>query len=414
MGRFLALLFSALLICQPVFAGAPPFPPGAYVSVNGAVLGKYLFKNGTGLGDSWIAGVSNGASIYSKAVNRGLSFRDRGSFAVAGTRSDQITAQIPAGVASGASFALIDQGINDCAQSVSEQTLENNEIINWNLLIAGGVLPIDMGMPPTNTAGNVTCYLQNEIWRSLWTYKHQIPKLDVYSPLATSTGSFQSGLNQDAVHYNTVGADIVAGVFTSNLQGVNPYKPPILALTDTGSQFYSPFINNAVSWGSVGNTALPSGWTGATNNCGSLLVVAGSPTDIDSPGSGQSFGNWMRCTISGAASLTGFQPTAVTLASLGWTVGDTLGYGFCIRWTDVSQGLTITVISSTQSGVAPIFQEKGGVNGENKCVYAQYVIPAGTTVMALAFQAIGTGYFEVSRPIVVDLTKVGQYNSVLP
>lgn len=409
MGRIFALLalfgFVTASYAQQLYGPLPK---------NNAGIRAGLFQQGIGIGDSWIAGVSNGASIFENAYQNYFPFLRVGNLAVAGTRSDQITTQIPTACATSATFALIDQGINDVAQSISEQTLENNEIINWNMLGGCGIQPIDMGMPPTNTAGNVPGYLLNEMWRSIYDYKHNIPKLDVYSALATNTGAFQSGLSQDAIHYNTVGSQIVSGIFASKVTSTSPFQPPVLAKTDTGSQFSSPFINSAVSFGGAGSTSLPSGWTQAGTACASLIVTAAASTDIAAPGNGQSFGNWMRCTISGAVSLSGFQPTAVSIASLGWSVGDTLAYGFCLRWSDSSQGLTITVSSSTQSGVSPIFQQKGGATGGNLCSYTQYVIPGGTVNMALQFQAIGTGYFEIKLPAVVNLTKLGQFNSLLP
>lgn len=405
---FLALAGIAGSLAQTAPNQDSGMVPNGVTVPSGTQVRSASFQDGAAAGDSEIAGVSNGASLYAKSLGRsGLQFRDHGNFAVAGTTTAQIAAQIPSVCASGAKFAAIDGGINDIVGAISEQTIENNLIANWNALRSCGVQPFDIGLFPTNTSGNVAAYMANETWRKLWTWKNRITHVDVYSALGTSTGAYQAGVNQDPIHYNTVGSAISADLFTSYITQPAKIAPPLLAATDTGSQMGS-FINNAVSFGGAGSTSLPANWFAIGAGC-TFVVTAAAPTDLGTGG----LGNWMRCTLSGAATNVGFNTQAVSLASLGWSIGDTIASGFCIRWVDSSQSLTVTVTNTAWAGYAPVFQQKGGTNGDNQCFYAEGVIPAGAVNVLLAFEATGTGYFEVARPTMVNLNKVGQYNSVL-
>lgn len=393
---FLVLL-SSLIGAQPGLAGMQ-YDPGQYFS---STLPTALFQLQplAAAGDSLVAGVDTGgsASVYSKAVFRGgYQLRNKGSFAVAGTRSDQIAAQIPLAAAAGAKLLVMDQGVNDIAQSVAETTLRSNVLGNFIAAKALGMTVIDLGLPPTNTTSNVPRYVAHEIWRKLWAAKNGVPHLDMWSPLATAAGAYQTGQYIDAVHYNTIGATIVGDKLRSLLD--NPFQttPPLLAMTDTGSDAGS-FVNNAVSFGGVQSGSVPSGWY-SYGTGGTYSVTAADAGD---------FGSWLRCAVSGGTNV-GFQAGAVTLASLGWSIGDKLAIAFKIRWSDAGRALTVTgqLLGASMSIGQPVYQNLGGASGDTYTVYAEGNIIGGTTISAL-FMASGTGYFEVSRPIVVNLTKLG-------
>jgi len=405
MKKLLTTLALALFPAS-AFANPPAIPPSAPVTSSG--VRSFGYQIGAAIGDSLIDGAANGASPYNFSLVDAFAFRSLGDFSVAGTRTDQILTQVPSACAVRPNFILADGGVNDIGQSVSESTIEANQIAIWSAISGCGAQPIDLGSPPTNNSGNVAGYVLNETWRRLYTWKHGIKHVDGYRSLANNTGAYQSGVNDDAIHWNTVGANIIGANITSALRTTAPYAPPLLAMTDTSSQQIG-FIDNAISFGGAGGTSLPSGWTTIGGGCASYYVTAAAPSDIGTGG----LGNWLRCTLSAAGSNVGFHYALGYLPSP-FAVGHSIAVGFCIRWVDASQSLTITAGITKFGGFTTMYQQKGGATGESQCWYGQGVIPSGATQIDFAFEATGTGYFEVAAPTMVDLTVLGQYHSLLP
>lgn len=346
-------------------------------------------------GDSLVVGAVQGGSPYNQAINRNAQqWANAGNFGVAGTRTDQILAQIATAAAAGASKLLINGGVNDIVQSVPEATLRINLIANWNRARALGVEPIDMGLPPTNTAGNVPRYVANEVWRKLYCYKNNIRHADIWPLLATGAGAYTAGLNTDAIHYNSVGAIAAEPAITSRLSNL-ANSPPLLAMTDTAADAVT-YMNNAVSFTDSNADGLANNWN-SLGAGGSYSITAADVGD---------FGLWQRCTIT-AGSSVGVSATAVTMASLGWSIGDKIATGFKIRWVDSSQALTVSAYhSGITVGNQPLFAETGNATGNSITIYHETTITAGT-VIGFNFFASGTGWFEFNRPIVVNLTKLG-------
>lgn len=353
-------------------------------------------------GDSLIAGAVNGGSPYYQAVRRAsLPYRDAGNFAVAGTRTDQIASQIPSAAAAGGSVLCMNGGVNDIAQSIAEGTLRANLIANWSAARALQMEPVSIGMPPTNTAGNVPRYVASEVWRKLYCRKNNIRHVDIWSVLATSAGAYQSGLFSDAIHYNSVGAIAAAARLASVLDSPTGRFPALLAMTDTGSDA-GGFIQNAISFTDTNADGVPDSWF--ASGAGGTYTV--QPADAGD------FGKWARCSLT-AGTNVGMTATAVTLASLGWSVGDRIAVAFRIRWTDASQALSVSCNTTgiTTSSTQNLFQETGGATGNSLTVYNEQVISGGTTIN-LAFFASGTGFFEINRPVIVNLTLLGFPNGV--
>lgn len=349
------------------------------------------------IGDSITAGSANGNSYYSKLLSRAGQFQNKGSFAVAGTRSDEILAtQVPQAIASGAQFCFTQFGTNDVAQSVAESTLRANAITIWARLRAAGIEPIDVSLLPHNTAANAVRHAAHNVWRKLYCLKNGITHIDVWPLLATSAGAFASGMNVDATHPSTSAAIAMANKVAARM--ASPWLvDPLLALTDTGSDT-ATFINNAVSFTDSNADGVPNSWF-SSGTGGTYTIQAADSGD---------FGSWARCAMS-AGTNVGMSATAVTLASLGWAIGDTIAVGMRYRWSDSSQALTNNVYytGATMSGSAqPLFQEKGGASGDSLYVYVETTIASGTNINLQPF-ASGTGYFEINRPIVVNLTSLG-------
>jgi lysophospholipase L1-like esterase len=347
-----------------------------------------------GVGDSITAATANGNSHYYKLLFKsGGRFVDCGNFGVAGERSDQIYARLAAVVASGAKTVITQFGVNDISQSVAEATLRTNAIAIWAYLRGKGVQVIDLSLPPTNTAGNVPRYVQHNIWRKLYCRFNGIVHIDVWPLMAQATGAFATGYFADAVHPNTVAQNAVADAIYAVMNGAEQASP-LLAYTDTAADA-SGFVSNAISFAG-GPPA--TGWF-ASGTGGTYTV---QPPDAND------FGSWQRCAIT-AGTNVGFTPTAVSLASLGWTAGDRLFVGCKYRWVDASQSMTNNTYFTgiaTVGSLQPMFGEKGGATGDSYTLQQIVTIASGTNVN-LNFFASGTGYFEVNRPICVNLTKLG-------
>lgn len=347
-------------------------------------------------GDSLIQGAVGGGSPYSQAVYSGT-FVDVGNYSVAGTRTDQIATQIPQAVNANAGVLVIGGGVNDIVQSVAEPTLRANVIRNIQTAQSYGIQVIDFGLPPTNTAGNVPRYVQHEQWRRLWCYKNDVPHADIWPLLATPAGAYIAGLNSDAIHYNSVGAIAARPALLNLIQNSNVRTPQLLAMTNTASDHQS-FIGNAVSFTDSNADGLADNWN-AFGSGGTYAITAATGSEV---------GNWQRCTMS-AGTNVGFIGTAVTLASLGWNVGDRLALGFNMRWSDTSQALAVSAYFTgvtTAGGAQPLFNVRGGATGASAYVYGEAVIASGTAIN-VQFFASGTGWFEVNRPMMVNLTQLG-------
>jgi len=348
-----------------------------------------------GAGDSIQQGATPGGSMFMQSVKRQtLPYKFAGNFAVASKRTDEIAAQIPSAAASGAKICVIDGGVNDILQAVPEATLRANLIANWNACKAAGMEPLDVGLPPTNTGANVPRYVAHEVWRKLYCYKYNIRHADIWSPLATAAGAYTSGLNLDAVHPNSIGGVAAEPSISNLIAGPTKGSYPLLALTDTKTDAGSA-IDNAVSF------------SGTLNSNGWFNIGSGATYSVTAPDAGD-FGSWYRTTCTAAVN-AGLGSTTYTLASLGWAIGDKIAIGFRLRWVDVAGALSITCFAQSVTGLAPsqpLFNETGGATGNSIYSYTEFTFTGGTSI-SLQFFATGTGYFEINRPIMVNLTKLG-------
>ena len=246
-------------------------------------------------------------------------------------------------------------------------------------------------MPPTNNSDNVSAYVAHEIWRKLYCYRNGIRHADVYRALAQGNGSYRSGMFYDPIHWNVPGAALARAEIERVLFDDFADQRPLLAMTDTPSG-YNAFLTNAVSF--AGGGALPNNWF-ASGSGGTYSVTPADSGDL---------GAWLRCTMSGGTNV-GFTGQAVTLASLGWSIGDRIAIGFRARSSSMDGAMTINVY---WGGITPV----GGNQPmyidqfDNITHYSEAVIGAGTTIN-VNFHGSGTGFFEINRPSVVNLTKLG-------
>jgi lysophospholipase L1-like esterase len=347
------------------------------------------------IGDSITAGTANGNSYIGMftLINNGIYF-DCGNFGASGERSDQILLRVNSVIASGARTVFVQCGINDIVQGVPEATLRANCIAIWTAFANAGIQVIDVGLPPTNTGANVPRYVQHNLWRSLYCSFNGIRHFSIWPLLATNAGAFATGLFTDAIHPNTAGAYTVATALTTFVNS-NKFGSATLALTDSATDNGSAF-GNTVTWANTGG--LPTAWFQPITS--GVIVPSVVAPDANS------FGSWARSTLTTAVD-AGLESTGVTLASLGWAIGDRIFLGCRYRWVDASQSLTNNILYLTPAvNQQAFFQVKGGVTGGDVIVQAISTITGGT-LHNMDFRASGTGYFELNRPICVNLTKMG-------
>jgi len=322
------------------------------------------------------------------------------NYADGGKTSTQILAeQVPLALASGASHCFTQFGTNDISQSVPMTTTRANAVSIWSALRAGGIEPIHVGLQPVDNTGNYSKACAFNLWAKLYCRLNNILYVDIMPLLsAGGSGTYKTGLGYDTVHPSSVGMKVIAS--QASEQTLQSYAlTPLLAEAD--DRFFSATPNtialngNAISF--TGGTP-PTGYT----QVGSGGVLSVEPPDADG------FGSWLRATLTADTGF-GFNCTAQSLSSLGWAVGDTIGIGYRVRWVDSAQALTLsanTTGGSTQ--LFAMFNEQGGTStGDDMYVYTEGAIPAGTTNISFQWTGTGTGYFEVNRPIIINLTQLG-------
>lgn len=248
--------------------------------------------------------------------------------------------------------------------------------------------------------------VQQNLTRRLYCAANGIPHVDIWPLLATNIGTYQAGLNIDNTHY-TVAAASTCGDLLNTVIANYPKRTakPLLSYTDSASD-HNSFISNSVSWGAVGNTTLPSGWSTMGSGV-TYLVVAPSAGD---------FGNWMQVTAS--SPVTGGLQASTSFTSLGWSVGDILAVGFNLK---ASCSLTGTVVSGNSVFGIQLYMQMFNTgnrvlssfiapnDGKTTYIYREVAIPSGTNgyiYFEMYASGSGSGSFSIQRPMIVNLTKM--------
>ena len=368
------------------------------------------------VGDSVTAAGYQGSGFFDRLDRTSLGVQRYvgGNFAASGKRSDEILAtQIPQAIAvsatavsGGLTHCLTQFGTNDISQGIAESVVRANAIAIWAALRAAGIEPIDIGLQPVASATNAAKAAGHNAWRRNYCKQHGIQHIDIWTSLASSAGlgAYASGLGFDTIHPNSVAHRIIAGLIQAACE--KPYAVPrFLAAVDDRTFASMPnttnLISNGVSFSDTNADGLPDAFNPAGSG-GTYSVQA-----VDSGG----FGKWARCAMT-AGSAVGIGGTAQTLAAMGWSVGDKLRAAYRIRWTDVSQALQV---STKFTGITPasgwdtnmLYNDVAGTaSGDDMYIEHDCVIGGGT-VVGYQWSATGTGYFEINRPIVMNLTQLG-------
>lgn len=368
------------------------------------------------IGDSVTAAFYDGAGFVERLARTAGDFQlyKGGNLAVSGKRSDEILAsQVPQAIAIGAAavtggitHCLTQFGTNDILQGKTEASLRANAISIWSTLRAAGIEPIDIGLQPVTSSTNSQLAAGHNAWRRNYCRQEGILHIDIWPSLASSggTGGYASGLGYDTVHPNAYAHKVITTLIRAAL--LKPYTfSPFLAEVDDRTFASMPNTTNLISNGVSFTDTNADGVADTIGTVGS----GGTYTTqaVDSGG----FGKWQRCAIS-AGTTVGFNTTAQTLATMGWAIGDKLRTSFRLRWVDTSHALSVSakftgITAAAGSDVNTLFNDLAGTTtGDDQYIEHDCVIGGGT-VVGYQWTATGTGYFEVNRPIVMNLTQLG-------
>mgnify|MGYP003576498467 CR=1 FL=1 len=139
-------------------------------------------------------------------------------FATSGARTDfLISTQPPALLASGASLAIDQSGVNDCVQGVPDATIVANRLHIWKQCESAGIQPLALSITPIPSAasGNAGGILSQKVARvnealRLTAIENNIPFFDYAAIMETTSGSGIANVNftQSAtdIHPNIAGA----------------------------------------------------------------------------------------------------------------------------------------------------------------------------------------------------------------
>jgi lysophospholipase L1-like esterase len=380
------------------------FPPMRSADI-GAAAGATAIQSLVTIGDSVTEGGYDGSPWPPRLIQRAGEFRFLGNFADSGKRLDEIlTEQVPLAIASGASHCAIQGGTNDIAQGATEVQMRDRAAAIFTALRAGGVEPISVSLQPVTNVTPAVKAAAHNIWLKRYCALNRITHTDIYPLLsAGGNGGYASNYGYDTLHPSSTGQRVIADAVRGGL--IKPFAlTPILSLVDDrafASWAPTAVIANSISFTDTNADGIPDNWNSAGTG-GSYSVQ-----NVDSGG----YGKWFRCAVS-AGTGVGFNPTAQTLASLGWDVGDKLLAAYRLRWVDSSQALTMTarftgVSAAAGSDVNAMLNEQAGTDtGDDRYIQHEFTIGSGTTI-GYQWTANGTGYFEVNRPQIFNLTKLG-------
>lgn len=321
------------------------------------------------------------------------------------TSFDVLKEQVPLALASGASHCFTQFGTNDFTGGWSQGTTRANAISIWKALRAGGVEPIHVGLQPVSNSTNFARACAFNLWAKTYCRQNQILYIDIMPLMADGgTGGYKTGLGYDAVHPSSVGMGVIAKEVSA--QTTRPYAlTPTLAECDYDFMAYNAFSlnKNAISMVDTNTDGVPDNYY----EQGTGGVVSIQPVDTDG------YGKWLRATLT-ADTNYGFGANAINMSNNGWAVGDRIVAAYRVRWVDVNQALVLNakftgITAAAGSDTFSMYNEQASTNTGDDCfIYHEATI--GTTFsgsIGYEWLGTGTGYFEVNRPVIYNLTQMG-------
>jgi lysophospholipase L1-like esterase len=375
----------------------------------------FLASRGVGRPQKWSA---EGDSITAESLGLGsYAYRVRltptssttalANYAVAGSQTTGVLARLSSGLlASGAKRAFLGIGVNDIENAVVEATLKANIISIWQQMLNAGIMPLDVGVHPRTlyndgTAAKTLDRVKHMYWRALAARKNGVCYRDLFSRLSQNNGQYLTEVcigGTDALHPNSKGGAI--GYAAAAPMLTQDIVDPFLCLADVapvgvpGTGLLSLVDTN------VDGIADPYFASGA----GATYSITNAGTNDGDKG------KWQRTTLTGQTNV-GIQGLTGTMAALGWNIGDKIAIAYNVRGKADSGQSLIVALNTGSWGLAPVSGSRMNISlsselEESFYFYEENTITSGSTA-TLYFRGTGSGYFEINRPVIINLTQIG-------
>lgn len=337
-----------------------------------------------------------GTSIVSQVIPKGFP----------GERSDQILARYDSVIHPlkiGGVF--LEVGTNDAAQSIPLAQFATNVQAIVQKVRADGRQIVIATTPPATTTGNSDARRllihQYNTWLRLYCAQNNIRLADVHSRLMNvATGDAGSGLYADVVHPNHLGHHYMAEAFADAFLGLKPFYHTVTNVSVPNLLTNPLFLSNSGSWyenpGGTGTAAVYS------QKAASGLLK---------------YGSWWEMDFTATAGGTKDFCTAVTMASKGLVVGDTILVTAIMELEDVEGGYATGAIAAPSTNglrfrimnqsftllanVTPNVVKSPGP------ISFLYVIPSGTTQLILDMNVV----LETGRHAKFRIGEVGMFKA---
>ncbi len=347
------------------------------------------------IGDSINAGATGGSWYEIMVRKYGFEFINKGNFAIGGKTSQEIIdEQLDDALASGADVIVMGAGANDigAVSAYNSLTLKNNIEYIWDTIQAAGIEVIDTSLVPCDyTDGNRDKeHVNINYWRKQRCRQRGITHIDFFELVTNKDGHWASTMGSDQLHPSWKATHLMAAHARDVI--LNGTTRPFLAEIDDLNYAGRPFTN-AISYGSAAGT--PSGY---------YTTGTGGTVSIQSPDAG-TLGSWMRVTCASAASAA-INNSEKELVTLGYEQGDRIALGCKLR-TNGNINLSIIYTGGTTVVEQPMWQYSFPTSGATYDLYHETAIVSAAQYLGVRFFADGTGYFEINRPVLINLTKQG-------
>jgi lysophospholipase L1-like esterase len=215
-------------------------------------------------------------------------------------------------------------GTNDNASTSHAAKLSTLAGI-YDGLLARGVLPIGMAIPPQETAANKKNITAFNIGAALLCQKRGLPFVNSYGQVVDpATGNWNPAYKLDITHPNEAGAQVIGEeVATKLLDGAitRPWAPPLVQAGDADSDD-TLLKANPLFLTDTNSDGTPDGWTVSQRAAELTVTLADGTAD-------GIWGNWLTLQKTGTTGPS----SVIDTGNLTVAAGDWIGVGFVFDWT---------------------------------------------------------------------------------
>lgn len=295
---------------------------------------------------------------------------------------------------------LVGGGTNDVAGvggafSVSSRSAIVVDIVGQ--LLAAGIVPILMTIPPRSDSGMTVNVLRWNSWVRRYAAANGLAVIDVYRAVTGSDGQFLSGMTSDGTHPTLPGyiaainqalADGVGDLFPGGSGGVTSRS----TADTTTTLFHSGGVNLGLSTQDSNSDGIANGWSVTGSFTSASLVTPDAADDLA--------GNWQRLTR--AAGSSGDATLTANITS-GFTTGDRLAFSARIR----TSGTATAAVNAYAVGAGGIITWAG--SGLDGTIYAESTAASYCQIIINVGAPTGTGSatLDVGEITLTNLTTNG-------